>query len=1139
MKNLDTALTIHAGVKGINELKRLSDEIKAAGTATDSLDKAADELEKSWKTLSTDEQTKRVKALSDEFKRLKSLSDTKIAVGLTDYQKTQGELAKLKQQFELLKNSGTLSKKELKIATESYHAKVKELNGELSKTPAQVSSLTKGVGGLMSALGVSVGLSEVVKLSDEFNTLESRIKLATQSGGDFNSAMAAIKEIADSTTMPLTATGDLFAKLTGATKELGLSQHEVLELTRTINQAMAVSGGSADSMNAAITQLAQGLSAGALRGDEFNSVVEQSPRLAQALAEGLGVGIGQLREMAFEGKLTAEVVADALKSQTQTIAQEYAQLPKTVSGSLTVLKNTLLGFVGELDNELNSSSKLATIIQGISDGIKTLDDGAIVGLKDALSALGIIANTLYEQVMLTAEGVQSLINAFAGISSTDEQVSFLTRTMQGLAIATGTVADGISAIQIVIQTVSGYVVREVGRMVYAFSLITGQGKTMANELIAQGDELLQSAKQNAQDFESAAKAALDNTTKTQAQRLQESADAARATYEQMAADGAASLEQLQNAFIDYAQKAIQANNGVVDSTLKQALAERNLQAVVNETGNVTVTAMNAIKSATEDIDLSKYAESFRALGVDMGEFATGVNSKLSTALSAFNELAGIAKDNIGQLAIAYNGAANAMATHSDGLNQLDNALLQAVNNNKELANAVKATAAAQKDANSASADQKKALDALGVSIDAINAKMSSSGYNMVQTLQVGLTAIKAQAQGADALKVALAQALDTSLSAAKTQADFGAIKHAIDSAGLSAQVSAAHTKVLQAGMSGGAAAVHALKTTTEHTTAATTKHTQALTDNTHATKTNSAAKQALADSTTQAVDATDKLNKATQQSGVHFPAAVANTRAQVQALTSLGASADKVGLAMSTMYQKIAGHHGSMTGLADAIGRVNADIQAQVLGFKQAKKAVDDASASLSSATVTMDDVSRAQSALARATNASVNGIRLMDSQTLDRLKQQIDSAKQRLQSLADSAKTTADSLEAELARLKGDDITALRLEHTKQLSELEAKLNYAKKRGNRDEIAQLQRALSLQKQIHQEQLKKTQAEATSASTTHSTTTVSTTILASDTQDATVKKIVDSWDERLQQVEGLALERFARQLQDEIKRRPR
>ena len=111
MKSLDTALTIHAGVKGINELKRLSDEIKATGTATDSLDKATDELQKSWKGLSADEQTKKVKALSDEFKRLKSISDAKIAVGLTDYQKTQGELAKLKQQFELLKNSGTLSKK--------------------------------------------------------------------------------------------------------------------------------------------------------------------------------------------------------------------------------------------------------------------------------------------------------------------------------------------------------------------------------------------------------------------------------------------------------------------------------------------------------------------------------------------------------------------------------------------------------------------------------------------------------------------------------------------------------------------------------------------------------------------------------------------------------------------------------------------------------------------------------------------------------------------------------------------------------------------------------------------------------------------------------------------------------------------
>lgn len=293
-------------------------------------------------------------------------------------------------------------------------------------------------------------------------------------------------------------------------------------------------------MDAAITQLAQGLSAGALRGDEFNSVVEQSPRLAQAMADGLGVNIGKLRQMAGEGKLTAEIVVGALKSQSETIAKEFAQMPSTVAGSLTVLKNTVLGFVGDLDNELNSSSGLAGFIGSISDGIKNIDPANIEVLKNALGSLGEIAHVLWSQLALTAKNAQDLIDVFAGVSDANEKVLFLTRTIQGLAIATGTVADGFKAIQIVVQTVMGFVTEQVGKVVYAFSLITGKGSELADSLMTKGKEMLASAEQNALNFSSSAKAALEDAAKSSAQRLQETVDKAKQIYDDMAQDGKAS-----------------------------------------------------------------------------------------------------------------------------------------------------------------------------------------------------------------------------------------------------------------------------------------------------------------------------------------------------------------------------------------------------------------------------------------------------------------------------------------------------------------------------------------------------------------------------------------------------------------------
>src|SRR5699024_8635005 len=101
---------------------------------------------------------------------------------------------------------------------------------------------------------------------------------------------------------------------------LGLAQGEVLSITRTINEAIKLSGGSAASADAAITQLIQGLQSGVVRGDEFNSIMEQSPRLAQAMADGLGVTRGELRAMAMDGKLSSEVVINAIRSQGDVIA---------------------------------------------------------------------------------------------------------------------------------------------------------------------------------------------------------------------------------------------------------------------------------------------------------------------------------------------------------------------------------------------------------------------------------------------------------------------------------------------------------------------------------------------------------------------------------------------------------------------------------------------------------------------------------------------------------------------------------------------------------------------------------------------------------------------------------------------------
>src|SRR5574338_476149 len=100
----------------------------------------------------------------------------------------------------------------------------------------------------------------------------------------------------------------------------GSLRHRALSLTERISQALRISGASATETQSALLQFGQALASGVLRGEEFNSVVENSPRLAKALADGLNVPIGRLRKLAEEGRLTADVVVNALMSQKDKLA---------------------------------------------------------------------------------------------------------------------------------------------------------------------------------------------------------------------------------------------------------------------------------------------------------------------------------------------------------------------------------------------------------------------------------------------------------------------------------------------------------------------------------------------------------------------------------------------------------------------------------------------------------------------------------------------------------------------------------------------------------------------------------------------------------------------------------------------------
>lgn len=239
---------------------------------------------------------------------------------------------------------------------------------------------------------------EVVKTADTMRLLDGRLKLVTDSQEEFTRAQEELFDIANETRNALEGTVGLYTRMARSAENTGKSQGEMLQVTDSINKALTVSGAEASSANAALIQLSQGLAANAFRGEEMNSVLEQTPRVAQLIADGLGVGIARLREMGSAGELTADKVITAILSQRDVIDREFAQMPKTVGQALTVATNHFQKFIREFDKASGMSDTIVKGIEDITSAIKGLDSKEIAEIASAMSLIGSTAATTIKVV---------------------------------------------------------------------------------------------------------------------------------------------------------------------------------------------------------------------------------------------------------------------------------------------------------------------------------------------------------------------------------------------------------------------------------------------------------------------------------------------------------------------------------------------------------------------------------------------------------------------------------------------------------------------------------------------------------------------------------------------------------------------
>ena len=203
-------------------------------------------------------------------------------------------------------------------------------------------------------------------MADTMTRLSARLRLVTDSTFEFERAQETVFRIANENGQQLQAVGELYVRLGQSIGDVVDRSGQLETITQAVTQSMRVSGATQTESAGAIRQLSQAFASGVLRGDEFNSVNEQAPRIMQALADSLGITRGELRAMAEQGQITADVLRTALIEQAGAIAAESAQIPITVSEAWTTFRNSVLDLVAAFDEASGGSQSLATIIQGVA-----------------------------------------------------------------------------------------------------------------------------------------------------------------------------------------------------------------------------------------------------------------------------------------------------------------------------------------------------------------------------------------------------------------------------------------------------------------------------------------------------------------------------------------------------------------------------------------------------------------------------------------------------------------------------------------------------------------------------------------------------------------------------------------------------
>ena len=351
-------------------------------------------------------------------------------------------------------------------AFDAIEENIRNANNEQQKFNNSIHGGNNAANGLLStikkvavAAGGIAGINKVLNISDELASTKARLNLLVDDGGSVEELEKKIMASAQRSRSVYFDTASAVAKLgLNAGNAFNGDMNQVIAFMEQVNKQFVIGGATAQEQSNAMIQLTQAMAAGALRGEELNSILDGAPGIARAIEKYMGIAEGSIKTVAQEGKVTAEVVKNAMFAMADETNAKFDSMPKTWAQIWAGMKNQALSMFAPILTKINqiaNSSKFQQVTTALINGLAGVANIASSVLDILISIASVVVdNWSWIQpiimgivaAMLIYNGVALATNIIMGIQATAKAVHAAATAMEAGATFTATVAQqGLNA----------------------------------------------------------------------------------------------------------------------------------------------------------------------------------------------------------------------------------------------------------------------------------------------------------------------------------------------------------------------------------------------------------------------------------------------------------------------------------------------------------------------------------------------------------------------------------------------------------------------------------------------------------------------------------------------------------------------